>query len=383
MNYEEQDYEEIFTEVLEDSVNVGLISKADNFLSLVENRQDISNYYIMDKSAISKMFERFYERATLIYNSNNLALATGIDLDNFGDEKGIPRPPATAASVEVTFTFNEGEMPGDITLPEGIIVSTEDGDIQYETIEPLYIPVDGLSATVPCLSVETGTQVRVIENTLTTIVSNLSYRFICTNQNASSGGTDEYNDYEYRELLYKWREILIKGTNEAYEEYFANFDGIDGYKLVPNWNGTGTMRVILDPGTPYLLNAAYDDLQNIVSQANEDITMFAPTNKAIDIYAVVNIDIDQINPYSELEKEDIKSKIESSIKVFIDGGYRNDETWTNGLNIGEDFIPHKLAVFLDEEIPELKSIQFKYPEDYIKILDDEIGISNTITIEMV
>ena len=54
-----------------------------------------------------------------------------------------------------------------------------------------------------------------------------------------------------------------------------------------------------------------------------------------------------------------------------------------GLNIGEDFIPHKLAVFLDEEIPELKSIQFKYPEDYIKILDDEIGISNTITIEMV
>ena len=72
-----------------------------------------------------------------------------------------------------------------------------------------------------------------------------------------------------------------------------------------------------------------------------------------------------------------------SIGVFIDGGYRNDETWTNGLNIGEDFIPHKLAVFLDEEIPELKSIQFKYPEDYIEILDDEIGISNTITIEMV
>ena len=47
MNYEEQDYEEIFTEVLEDSVNVGLISKADNFLSLVENRQDISNYNII------------------------------------------------------------------------------------------------------------------------------------------------------------------------------------------------------------------------------------------------------------------------------------------------------------------------------------------------
>lgn len=382
MNYEEQDYDEIFKAVLDDSVEMGLISKADDFSSVIANRQDISNYYVMDKSAISKMFEMFYERATLIYNSNNLALATGVDLDNFGDEKGIPRPSATAASVEVTFTYNEGELTSDISLEEGIIVSTENG-IQYETVEPLYIPVDSASATVQCLSVESGSHVRIIENAITNVVSNLPYRFLVTNAKASTGGTDEYSDDEYRELLYKWREILIKGSNAAYEEYFANFDGIEGYKLIPNWNGTGTMKVILEPGTPYILNAAYDDLQNSVSQANEDITMFAPSEKYIDIYAVVNIDIDQINPYSELEKEDIKSKIESAIKVFIDGGYRNDETWTNGLNIGEDFIPHKLAVFLDEEIPELKSIQFKYPEDYIAIRDEEIGKTNTITIEMV
>ena len=42
-----------------------------------------------------------------------------------------------------------------------------------------------------------------------------------------------------------------------------------------------------------------------------------------------------------------------------------------------------LGVFLDEEIYELKSIQFNYPEDYILIKDDEIGVSNTITIEMI
>ena len=265
MNYEEQDYDEIFSAVLDDSVEMGLISKADDFQSIITNRQDISNYYIMDKSAISKMFEIFYERATLIYNSNNLALATGVDLDNFGDEKGIPRPAATAASVDVTFTFNEGELTNDISLEEGIIVATEDG-IEYETVEPLYISVDNESATVPCLSVETGSQVKVIENTLTTVVSNLPYRFLVTNEKPSTGGTDEYTDDEYRELLYKWREILIKGSNEAYEEYFANFEGIDGYKLIPNWNGTGTMKVILDPGTPYLLNAAYDDLQMLYLQ---------------------------------------------------------------------------------------------------------------------
>ena len=51
--------------------------------------------------------------------------------------------------------------------------------------------------------------------------------------------------------------------------------------------------------------------------------------------------------------------------------------------LGEDFIPHKLAVFLDYEIPELKNIEFNYPEDYVRILDEECGVSNEITIEMI
>ena len=103
----------------------------------------------------------------------------------------------------------------------------------------------------------------------------------------------------------------------------------------------------------------------------------------IDIYATVNVDIDQLNPYSDVEKEDIKARIISAIKIFIDGGYTNDNSYYPGLLLGEDFIPHKLAVFLDDEIPELKNINFNYPEDYIQILDEEIGTSNTITIEMI
>ena len=176
---------------------------------------------------------------------------------------------------------------------------------------------------------------------------------------------------------------MIKGSNEAFEEYLANFEGIEGYKLVPNWNGTGTVKVILNPGTPDILNRAYNDLQNKVTQIDEDINMFAPTEKTIDIFAIVNVNIDQINPYSDLEKENIRSRIITAIRVFIDGGYRVDNNWYSGLNIGEDFIPHKLAVFLDNEIPELKNIDFNYPENFIEILDDEIGVSNNITIEMV
>ena len=62
---------------------------------------------------------------------------------------------------------------------------------------------------------------------------------------------------------------------------------------------------------------------------------------------------------------------------MVDGNYYP------GLLIGEDFIPHKLAVFLDDEVQELKNITFTTPEDYIKITDEEIGVSGNLTVEMI
>ena len=62
---------------------------------------------------------------------------------------------------------------------------------------------------------------------------------------------------------------------------------------------------------------------------------------------------------------------------------KNNGSYYPGLVLGEDFIPHKLAVYLDQEISELKNITFTYPEDYILILDEEIGVSNDIKIEMI
>lgn len=381
MNYREKDYEEIFEAVLEDSVENGLISRASDFETLIKNREDISNYYIMDKSAIAKMFDLFYDDATLIYNSNNIHLATGIDLDNKGDELGIPRPPATKASVEAIFSIND-ELDSDLSIDAGIVIATESG-IQYETVEKLFIAENAVSATVACKSKEAGSHVKIGKNTLINIVSNLPYHLSVTNEEASSGGSDAYSDEDYRDLLTHWREVYLKGSDRAFEEYFANFEGIDSYKIVPNWDGSGTVKVILDPGTPEILNRAYIGLKRDVVQIDDDIVMFAPAKKSINIYAIVNVDIDQNNPYSESEKENIKARIITAIKLFIDGGYRVDGSYYSGLNIGEDFIPHKLAVFLDDEIPELKNIDFNYPKDYVEVLDEEICVSSEITVEMI
>lgn len=382
MNYVEKQYSEIFESMLNDSLEKGLISHAEEFPAVIKNHEDISNYYVMDKSVIALMFSNVYKDLTKVYESSKVEYATGDDLDEIGSIVGIPRPGATYAEVICTFTVQSATNQQDINIPKGVRISTDSG-IEYETLEDIFIPSDETLTSISTRALAPGVEGKIIENQLINIVDELDYNLSVNNPTPSSGGSEEYSDDEYRYLLLNWVKIQLKGSLEAYENYFANFNGIDSYNIIPNWDGAGTLKIILDPGTPYQLNQAYSELQESVTQVTEDITMSPPINKTIDIYATVNVDIDQINPYSSVEKELIMSRIITGIKCFIDGGYRVDGSWYPGLMLGEDFIPHKLAVFLDDEIPELKNINFNYPDDYIRILDEEIGISNNITIEMI
>ena len=381
MNYNQKYYNEIFEKMLNDSVENGLISRAEDFQSYINNRDDISNYYVMDKSVIAEMFSTVYEDLTNVYNRVDVALATGKDLDNLGDLVGIIRPSATYAMTVLTFTANSG-VSEDISYDENILVESRNG-ITYRTLEKVNIPEGVSSCDVQAIATVPGTRSRVSAGVLTNIITPNIIDVSVTNPSASSGGVDEYNDDDYRQLILAWSLIYLRGSLEAYESYFSNFDGIDGYKLVPNWDGTGTMKIVLDPGTDYQLNRAYNEIQTSVVQATEAVVLTSPEKVPIDISAVVNIDIDQINPYSDIEKDNVKANIRKSIVTFIDGGDRLNGEYYPGLMIGEDFIPHKLAVFLDEEINELKNIQFYYPDDYVSILDDEIGVANNISIEMI
>ena len=381
MNYVQKYYEEIFKAMLEDSLENGLISHAEDFQDFIEDKQDISNYYVMDKAVIASMFEKVYEDITRVYRSAKVDYAETFDLDDIGKIVGILRPPATKSSVIVNFDLAETQEE-DITIPEGFVISTADG-ISYETINELYFPAGTTSVYGTCMSINAGPDTRVNSNTLTQIVSNTQYNLSCNNHYSSSGGNPGYDDDEYRYFLTNWAKINLKGSLEAFELYFATLDGIDDYRLVPNWDGAGTVKIIIDPGDSSLLEIIYDDLKNSVDQIDNILVLSKPEDKFISVNASINVDIDVLNPYSKFEKEDIKSRVVNYIKIFIDGGYLSDNRWYPGLGLGEDFIPHKLAVFLDDEIPELKNITFTTPSDYVPILDDERGVSDEINIEMI
>lgn len=384
MSYVQKYYNELFTNLLEEAYDNSLISHNELFVDYVNSRRDISSYYVMTLSIIADCEEDIYYDMTDVYYSSKVEYAIGEDLDDIGLIIGCPRPEATRAGVELLFSVS---VPATETIPlnKGIVVSTKEG-ISYSTVEDGVIPIGETEVSIYALSLNQGWEFRVDAEELYIIENGIEEvaGLRVTNPESSTGGRDEFDDEEYRELLMNWVPNITRGGKEAYERYFAYVDGIESYKLIPNWDVSGTLKIVIDPGYPYQLKQCYDEICESVCQLPDDITMFSPERVGIDIYATCNVDIDMLNPYSYNEKEEIKSKIIDAIKLYINGDVLNQK----GLGIGEDFIPYQLGVFVNEYVPELKNIIFYEDSEFsiiakpITITEEQKGYCNDINIEM-
>lgn len=365
MTYFEKSYIEIFNDMLNAAFEEKLISHDEEFLNYVANRKDISNFYVMILSIHSEAMAEVYKEITKVYKSSKVDFAMGSDLDDLGVIVNCPRPSPTHAYAELTFTKRTDSF---IEHPAGIVVSNKRG-ISYTTLEPLNFTSENNTCTVSAIANIAGVAGRVSENQLTKLESS-SYSLTVTNPNPSTGGSDGYDDEQYRELLKNWVKSNQKGNLWAYKDYFSRLDGLKDYHLIPNWDGAGTCKVVLDPSTDYFMNKVYNELQDTVTQLTEDITVMSPINNPIDVYVSCNVDIDSLNPFSSSEKKAIQAKVEKYIGKFFEN-----------IGIGEDYIPHKLGVYLDNNIHELKNITFN-DDSVITVQDDEKAILNDVQIDM-
>ena len=370
VNYREKDFDQIFKEMLVDAYHYQLVSSDEHFLDYINNRQDIENMYVMLLSVYAMQTSEFYEVATKLYNSNDLDKARGIDLDILGAKLGISRPQARKSSVTLRFE-NNSNNDKDIKIPKGTIVSNGKG-ISYYTVENATIVKGIRYVEVGALSVDGGYNSHVGRYTLNYIErngTNLDNYVVVTNPKGSSGGRSEFSDDEYRELIRNWSYSHIKGTKEAYELFFAHYHGVESYNLIPKWDGTGTLKIVIDPSDDWIIDDVEKKLLKNVELFDDDVFVTGANKKIIDVNAVANVSIDNIEDYTSTEKEIIKQKVINAVKTYIDGGYRNNGNYYTGLLIGEDFIPLQCAVFVLQEVPQLKSIDFT---DTVKNFDKKI-----------
>ena len=373
VNYKPKDYETIFMEMLTDGYLEQLLSSDENFLSYVKNRDDIENNLVMLLSILSLEDSKEYDEMTKIYDSNDIEIATGNDLDILGDKCATLRPQATKSSVTLTFTLNNIQDT-DYVIPQNTIVSTDDG-ISYATTDDAVIIRGEYHTDVGALAVVNGDGSRVEAETLNnTSLPNVQV----TNYKGSSGSHEAYTDNEYRQLLRNWTYSHIRGTKEAFEEFFANYDGLDDYRLVPRWDGAGTLKIIVDPSDDWIINKLQEELSKHTYLLIEDVLITGAVDRPVDIKCTVNVDIDNPVQYTDIDYGQIRELVEKAIKVYIDGGYRRDGTYHKGLGIGSDVIPFQIGMFVANEIPLIKSIDF---QDTIRNIDNLLGADEFSSIE--
>lgn len=387
MNFKQKFYDEIFLKGLQNSFKQHLISRQDEFLNYIANREDIENFYVMLESIHADWLDDVYVEMKNVYDGDFINLATGKDLDKIGEKVGISRRGATRAYVDVVFTTTK-ELDNDYTIPAGVLITSKAG-VSYKTDTSGTILQGKTSVTVPAYATTTGVAGKVNKDTLTSIVTgsnNISVSGVTvTNPSASSGGVDSETDEEYREYLKNWMKIHAKSDEWVYTYYINKYDGLDGYGLLPCWDGAGTVKVVVDRAdnsSADFLNILYNKIKKDVCLMDDDVIVVDATKRSIDVSIIVDVDIDQLNPFSRTEKDEIALRTESAVKLFIDGGFRTDGSYYKGLSIGEDFIPHKLAVFLDKEIKELKDIKFNYPLVYTALSNEEIASAGKVTVEV-
>lgn len=372
-----KDYYTLFEEVMGYAQEHEIISTNIDFLSLIKENKDIENFTVLLLAIMSKLDSELYEDMKDVKDGYNILTATGDDLDNLGAFKGISRPQATSCSVDLKFILNN-PLTETTTLNTPIIVSTTDG-ITYTTVTGKTVEKDSTEFYLTAYADNTGVNQRVSQDTLTVIKSGLPSIMgacIVTNPYPATGGTETSTDDEYREYLLNSDKIHEKSTRWAYKNYLDRYDGLDSYNLVPKWDGTGTIKIIVDVSdkTQYHINKITEEVEENVAWADDDVTVVPATQIPITVNMICNVDIDQLNPHSTLEKDEIQARLIKAVLLYINGGRDSDGTIYKGLTIGDDFIPYKLGVFLNKEVSEVQNINILNPSSPVTVKDDELAI---------
>ncbi len=164
--------------------------------------------------------------------------ASGEWLDKKTAEQGITRRSATYATGIVRIKGRKGEV-----ILAGAKVAAE--NILFAVNETTIIP-DSEYADVTATCTIAGSVGNVNAGVINRFPLTLPGLTEVTNPKPFSGGYDEENDYDLRErYLDKLAHPAASGNVYHYIEWAKDVPGVGDVRVVPLWNGNGTVKVII------------------------------------------------------------------------------------------------------------------------------------------
>lgn len=190
-------------------------------------------------SANAVEFEKSYAEMQLILDAAFPQTSWGQYLTMHAEAHGVIRKKATKSKVLVKLTGIEGTI-----VPTGVTVATAEGKL-FKTIESVTIGNTG-DVTVKAESEDIGKDSNVNANTITEIVTTVDGLKSVINEEASYDGFDEESDKDLlQRLLFKVRQPATSGNVYHYMQWAQSVNGVGQVKVLPLWNGAGTVKVLL------------------------------------------------------------------------------------------------------------------------------------------
>ena len=223
-------------------------------------------------------------------------LDTAVDtfLDKIGDMYGVKRNPATYAVWKATSTAE-------------LEIGTRFGHEEFT-----YTVSEKLSEGEYALQCE---QSGNIGNIYTGELDNLdNVDAVVVLVSPMSVGTDEETDDHYRGRIYDRVQLPATSGNVAHYKMWAKeVIGCGDCKVVPLWNGPGTVKLIVvdtDMGIDPILPDKVKEYVEALRPIGADVTVVSPTEKQINVAAKVSFD-------NSVDLETIQKDLETELKAYI------------------------------------------------------------------
>ena len=351
---ESRSEQDILIELVNVAQERGLNISKDDIIEELETGSLTHNQYVLFLSLYAYLGSQF--EGLIKENGDNIDLdtATGEGLDNLGKLLGIERIVAKPAILDLLVELPIASQEN-ITIPIGTRVLFEEIYVNNREfiIEQEYTINAGVtSVTIQAQSIDHVYQEKVPENVVTGLEG--FNDFIVSNPSPSTHGSNIEEDGAFRKRIRNAFKIHKTGTRPCIEDYLSNLQYLDDYRLIPCYNGVGTLKIICDTEESMLPMISEGVHDNCMNETDIPPLCELPSNTVMNS---LTLTIHRADTISSLSNTELSQILTQQTRVFVEGGLKRDNSAHSGLGIAENFSPSELITFLMEQFMEIDNIR--------------------------
>lgn len=212
----------------------------------------------------------------------------GIWLEMLGEASGTtPKKQPTHAEG----TLKIQGVPGTL-VPIGFVFATravgENPSVLFKAKQSVTIDSSGF-ASIGIQAVEAGTRGNVDTGTITLMSVPMNGIISITNEQPTTGGTDLEEEESFRQrVLNSNKQEKLSGADSDYIRWAEEVDGVGKAYVIPEWNGAGTVKVVVIDANGLPANQSIlDSVQQHIAPSGKNRGGLAPVGHLVTVVAPV------------------------------------------------------------------------------------------------